>query len=101
MGKMARLTCILNLDICCFFFSDILTRNTTYDLNHSTDHSYVQRRIICDAIAVGSMVENSAGRDTSQNRCLGLKEFREFLEDYQEEHLDDADIISLIRVCHI
>ncbi|XP_053407871.1 uncharacterized protein LOC123546334 isoform X3 [Mercenaria mercenaria] len=77
--------------------ANILTRNTTYDLSHSTDPSYVQRRKICDAIAVASIFENCAGVDTSQNRCLSLKEFREFLEDYQEEHLDDADILALIR----
>ncbi|KAH3786899.1 hypothetical protein DPMN_165014, partial [Dreissena polymorpha] len=77
--------------------ANILTRNTTYDLSHSTDNSYIQRRKICDAIAVASIFENSAGVDTSQNRCLTLKIFREFLEEYQEEHLDDADILALIR----
>ena len=39
--------------------------------------------------------------DTAQNRYLGLKEFREFLEDYQEEHLDDTDIIALIHVRNV
>jgi len=31
-------------------------------------------------------------------RCLTLKIFREFLEEYQEEHFDDSDILELIRV---
>ena len=47
---------------------------------------------------MSSIFENCAGVDTAQNRYLGLKEFREFLEDYQEEHLDDPDIISVIQV---
>ena len=81
-----------------FNFIGILTRNGSYDLHHSTDSGYVQRRKICDAIAVSSIFENCAGVDTAQNRYLGLKEFREFLEDYQEEHLDDPDIISVIQV---
>ena len=81
-----------------FACSGILTRNGTYDLHHSNDSSYLQRRKICDAIAVSSIFENCAGVDTAQNRYLGLKEFREFLEDYQEEHLDDQDIIALIQV---
>ena len=82
-------------------YSDILTRNTTYDLSHSNDPSFLQRRKICDAIAVASIFENCAGVDTSQNKCLSLKEFREFLEDYQEEHLDDSEIVSLVRVSFI
>ncbi|XP_052770885.1 1-phosphatidylinositol 4,5-bisphosphate phosphodiesterase epsilon-1-like [Mya arenaria] len=77
--------------------SNILTRNTGYDLNHSMDTSYIQRRKICDAIAVASIFENCAGVDTSQNKCLTLKIFREFLEEYQEEHLDDSDILALIK----
>lgn len=76
----------------------ILTRNGAYDLQHSKDLSYLQRRKICDAIAASSIFENCAGVETAQNRCLGFKEFREFLEDYQEEHLDDQDIIALIQV---
>ena len=79
-------------------FLGILTRNGAYDLHHSTDSGYLQRRKICDAIAVSSIFENCAGVDTAQNRYLGLKEFREFLEDYQEEHLDDQDITALIQV---
>ena len=81
-----------------FLTTDILTRNTTYDLSHSNDPAFLQRRKICDAIAVASIFENCAGVDTSQNKCLSLKEFREFLEDYQEEHLDDSEIVALVRV---
>ncbi|KAJ8317113.1 hypothetical protein KUTeg_005017 [Tegillarca granosa] len=71
----------------------IITRNSAYDLTKDN----VQRRKICDAVAVASIVSNCAGVDSAQNRCLGLKEFREFLEDYQEEHLDDESIIHLIQ----
>jgi len=51
-----------------YHFADLLTRNTAYDVSHSTDSSYIQRRKICDAIAVASIVENCAGVDTSQNK---------------------------------
>lgn len=50
-------------------------------------------------MAVASIVANCAGVESNQNRCLGQREFREFLEDYQEEHLEDEDIIELIQVC--
>ena len=72
----------------------IITRNSAYDLTKDNQ----QRRKICDALAVASIVANCAGVESNQNRCLGLREFREFLEDYQEEHLEDEDIIELIQV---
>ncbi|XP_060069522.1 uncharacterized protein LOC132549598 [Ylistrum balloti] len=71
----------------------IITRNNALDLTKDSQ----QRRKICDAIAVASIVANCAGVDTSQNRCIGLKEFREFLGDHQEEYLDDEEIIELIQ----
>ncbi|KAK3593089.1 hypothetical protein CHS0354_038127 [Potamilus streckersoni] len=74
-----------------------LTRNNMFDLTHSNDNQYLQRRKICDAIATSSIFENCAGVDTVQSKCLGLVEFREFLEDYQEEHLDDNEIVALIH----
>ncbi|XP_062591377.1 uncharacterized protein LOC134252848 isoform X1 [Saccostrea cucullata] len=71
----------------------IITRNSSYDRTKDNQ----QRRKICDALAVASIVANCAGVESNQNRCLGLREFREFLEDYQEEHLEDEDIIELIQ----
>ena len=71
----------------------VLTRNNPIDFCKDND----QRRMICDALANASIVSNCSGVDTSQSRCLRLKEFREFLEDHQEEHLHDEDIVELIQ----
>lgn len=79
----------------CKCLPGIITRNSAYDLTKDNQ----QRRKICDALAVASIVANCAGVESNQNRCLGQREFREFLEDYQEEHLEDEDIIELIQVC--
>ena len=35
-----------------------------------------------------------------KQRCLGLAEFRDFLEDQQEEYLTDDQILHLIQVLH-
>jgi predicted house-cleaning noncanonical NTP pyrophosphatase (MazG superfamily) len=77
-----------------FHLTGVITRNSLYEL--SLDN--IQRHKICDAIAVASIVTNCAGVESIQNRCLGLKEFKEFLEDYQDQHLHDEEIVHLIQV---
>ena len=74
--------------------SGLITRNTSLDMSDDG----LQRRKICDAITVASIVTNCAGVETSKSQCLGLREFREFLEDYQEEHHSDEEIIALMQV---
>ncbi|XP_041369675.1 1-phosphatidylinositol 4,5-bisphosphate phosphodiesterase epsilon-1-like [Gigantopelta aegis] len=71
----------------------VITRNNNADLSQDNQ----QRRRICDAIAVASIISNCAGVETSQNKCMGLVEFREFLADYQEERLGDDEILDLIQ----
>ena len=72
----------------------MLTRNSTYELTTNN----VQRHKICDAIAVASIGPNCAGVESAQNRCLTLKDFKDFLEEYQDQHLHDEEIIHLIQV---
>ncbi|XP_052101647.1 uncharacterized protein LOC127735503 isoform X2 [Mytilus californianus] len=71
----------------------VITRNSLYELSQDN----VQRHKICDAIAVASIGPNCAGVESTQNRCLSLKEFKEFLEEYQDQHLHDEEIIHLIQ----
>ncbi|ESO98394.1 hypothetical protein LOTGIDRAFT_114718, partial [Lottia gigantea] len=80
------------------YFPDVITRNSSQDLSGPEN---VERHKICDAIAVSSIMSNCAGVESSssQNRCMGWREFREFIYDYQEEELDDNEIIELIQ-CH-
>ncbi|KAK6186335.1 hypothetical protein SNE40_008388 [Patella caerulea] len=75
---------------------DVITRNNGLDL---TGPENLERHKICDAIAVASIMSNCAGVESSssQNRCMGWREFKEFIYDYQEEELDDNEIIELIQ----
>lgn len=77
-----------------FHRTGLVTRNNTFDLSSEQQH----RRKICDAIAAASIVHNCAGVDTSQNRYMGVQQFQHFLEDYQEENVDDEKILELIQV---
>lgn len=71
----------------------LITRNNALDTSQDNKH----RHKICDAIAVSSIISNCAGVETTADRCLGLQEFREFLRDYQDEHLEDNEVLELIQ----
>ncbi|XP_071091113.1 1-phosphatidylinositol 4,5-bisphosphate phosphodiesterase epsilon-1-like [Haliotis cracherodii] len=71
----------------------VITRNNALDLTQDNQ----QRRTICDVLAVSSIISNFAGVETTPTKCMGLREFRQFLEDYQEEAYDDDEIIELIQ----
>ena len=74
----------------------MITRNSTYELSQDN----TQRHKMCDYIAVASIGPNCAGIESNQTRCLDLKEFKDFLEEYQDQHLHDEEIIHLIQVVY-
>ena len=57
-----------------------------------------QRKKLCDALAVSSIVQNSAGLDTSGKRWVGVAEMQEFMEEHQEEVMTPEQILRLIQV---
>ncbi|CAH1784522.1 unnamed protein product, partial [Owenia fusiformis] len=71
----------------------LITRNSPLD----EEAAESSRRKMTDALAVSSIVSNGSGIQSSNSRCLGLMEIREFLEDYQEDMVSDEDIIHIIQ----
>ena len=74
-----------------------LTRNSENDLSQKCDN-----RKLCDVIATSSIIYNCAGMSTSaatRQKCVGVAELKDFLEDYQEEKpAAQDDIMMLIQV---
>ena len=77
-------------------FPGIITRNSPYDL-----HCDNSRKKLCDALAVSSIVTNCTGVDNSHQKCLGLQEFKEFLEEFQDEFKEDKEIMKLMHVSNV
>lgn len=74
----------------------LITRNSVLDLSLDP-----HRKQLCDALAVASIVANSTGLDMSKQKCLGLQELQEFLEDHQEEDVNEQDLIHIIQVNYL
>ena len=74
-------------------FAGLITRNGNLDMSADSN-----RRKLCDALAVASIVSNSAGLYSGKQKCLGIQELREFLEGFQEQSMAETDIMEIIHV---
>ena len=72
----------------------VITRNSDADFGPENS-----RKILCDSLAVASIVSNCTGRDTSNNKqkCLGIEEFKEFLE-FQEVTPTEEELMQIVQV---
>ena len=71
-----------------------LTRNSDGDLQQKSDN-----RKLCDLIATSSIVYNSAVLSNStRQKCVGVAELQEFFADYQEQDINDYDVMMLLQV---
>ena len=72
----------------------VITRNSDADFGPENS-----RKILCDSLAVASIVSNCTGRDTSNNKqkCLGIEELKEFLE-FQEVTPTEEELMQIVQV---
>ena len=76
------------------FLKGSITRNSSHDLINFKARS--EKKKIYDALAVGSILHNSSGLDTSKDMVIPAESFQHFLNNYQGESLDIETVKSLI-----
>ena len=75
---------------------DSLTRNSSLDL--ADFKARADKKKIYDAMATASILNNSAGSDTSRDKIIPLDAFLNFLDHFQKEDLGEDGAKRLIEV---
>ena len=72
--------------------SDVITRN------HIARNSDRGKSI--DAFAVVSVIKNSTGSVSNDEKVITFEKFKRFLAEAQQEDVTDAQVMKLIQVSH-